>query len=88
MGILGVIEAVAGFGKSIMDGVNAWRQRQHDQNIEDKGRKLNAAEGLAATVKGAEDAKRITEDVHDLSDADLDSELRGGTQGNPGADRK
>ena len=57
-------------------------RKKDDQNT---GRKLQQADDLAATVKGATDAQRIREDVNRMSAGDLARELREGSK--PAADR-
>lgn len=66
------------------NGLAADRRKESDQNV---GKKLQVAENTLATLKGDKDAQKTREDVADLTDSELDAELR--SPGNsPAADKR
>ncbi len=64
---------------SIADRISAWAKQNSDQNV---GRQLQQTDDLKASVKADHDAAKTRDDVAGLSDAQLDSELRGSSQAN------
>lgn len=80
-----IVEAALGVVDKALAAYNAWRQKQRDDGLVNTGRQLQAADNLQATNKEAIDARKSDAVVAGLSDADLDSELRGDAKANPGS---
>lgn len=79
-----MIEAILEIGAGAIKAWNDWRAKKRDDGLVDTGRQLQNGESLKATVKAATDAQRTREDVADLSDSDLDNELRRPASTSPG----
>lgn len=78
-----MIEAILGLLNGAVKAWNDWRAKQRDDQLVDTGRQLQAADNLQTTNKEAVNARKSDAEVADMSDADLDSELRGDTKAKP-----